>query len=136
MLLCASDIDYSTTCLQTGIFYSTNVFARADQFLNENVTLCHMFSQSMSKPNKRILLFNSRMWDKFTMMQRDQQVQDDTFRPMFRVFKIIVYVILFCCVLGTAVINKICLLIMTTSIPKVNERFVFHGATHAMRHAL
>ena len=53
------------------------------------------------------------------MMPRDQQSQSGTFRPLFKVFKLVCYFILFCVVLGTAVINKICILMMTTNIVKV-----------------
>ena len=76
---------------------------------HQNLHLFYMF----------YFMYFRRMWDKFQMMPREQQSQSETFRPLFRIFKLICYLILFCLVLGSAVINKICILMMTSTITKV-----------------
>ncbi|KAK3096905.1 hypothetical protein FSP39_004615 [Pinctada imbricata] len=59
-----------------------------------------------------------RLWDRFQMIPRERISTSDTFRPFLRAFKFICYIFLFCIVLGSAVVSKICILIMTSSITK------------------
>ena len=61
----------------------------------------------------------SRWWDRFQMMPRENVSSSDTFQNMFKFFKIVCYILLFILVLGSAVVNKLCILLMTSSITNV-----------------
>ncbi|XP_060062788.1 chitin synthase chs-2-like [Ylistrum balloti] len=69
-------------------------------------------------PRKDDSLLDMRLWDRFQMIPRERVSTSDTFRPFLRAFKIFCYVLFFCVVLGSAVVSKLCILLMSSSILK------------------
>ncbi|XP_021358360.1 uncharacterized protein LOC110453643 [Mizuhopecten yessoensis] len=69
-------------------------------------------------PGKEDSLLDMRLWDRFQMIPRERVSTSDTFRPFLRAFKIFCYVLFFCVVLGSAVVSKLCILLMASSILK------------------
>ncbi|XP_076101725.1 chitin synthase chs-2-like [Mytilus galloprovincialis] len=63
-------------------------------------------------------VFDERLWDRFQMIPRERISTSDTIRPFVKVFKFICYVLLFCLVLTSAVVSKMCVLLLATSIIK------------------
>ncbi|XP_071166727.1 chitin synthase chs-2-like [Mytilus edulis] len=63
-------------------------------------------------------VFDERLWDRFQMIPRERISTSDTIRPFVKVFKFICYVLLFCLVLTSAVVSKMCVLLLASSIIK------------------
>jgi len=57
------------------------------------------------------------------MMPREQISRSSTLHTLFKFFKVVCYIFLFVIVLVSAVVNKLCVLLMTSSITKVS---IFH----------
>nr|AHX26699.1 chitin synthase [Leptochiton asellus] len=57
-----------------------------------------------------------RMWDRFRMIPRERVSSSERFEPLLKLFKIFWYMFLFVIVLGSAVVNKTTLLLMTTGL--------------------
>ncbi|XP_069137723.1 chitin synthase chs-2-like [Argopecten irradians] len=69
-------------------------------------------------PGKEDTLLDMRLWDRFQMIPRERVSTSDTFRPFLRAFKIFCYVLFFCVVMGSAIVSKLCILLMSSSILK------------------
>ncbi|KAH3829714.1 hypothetical protein DPMN_102942 [Dreissena polymorpha] len=54
------------------------------------------------------------------MMPREQSTKGTAFQTVFKFFKVVCYIFLFIVVLTSAVVNKLCIMLMTSGITKVN----------------
>ncbi|XP_060582419.1 LOW QUALITY PROTEIN: chitin synthase chs-2-like [Ruditapes philippinarum] len=71
-----------------------------------------------AKSDHGSIALDPRWWDRFQMMPREQVSNSATFQTVFKFFKVVCYIFIMIMVLTSAVVNKICVLIMTSSVTK------------------
>ena len=69
-------------------------------------------------------LVSRNLWDRFQIIPRDNVDSSKNLRTFLKFFKVFFYLILFLLVLGSAVVNKLAILVMTSSIVRVCSHMV------------
>ncbi|XP_045215162.2 chitin synthase chs-2-like [Mercenaria mercenaria] len=96
----------------------TDSTSMVSEWIEHNAYSNNTGFRDQTKVHNEGQVLDQRWWDRFQMMPREQTSNSAAFQTVFKIFKVVCYIFIMVMVLGSAVVNKVCVLMMTSSITK------------------